>query len=86
MTGDRCAVCGADTHRSAGACARCKRILERVETRRDASGGLRRAGPACRLRVRGTQTLVAVYRGADHLLGILASARMVDVRCRGRWV
>ena len=40
MTGDRCVVCGAGTHRPADACARCKRILDRVETRRDASGGL----------------------------------------------
>jgi hypothetical protein len=50
MTGDRCVVCGAGTHGSANACARCKRILERVETRRDASGGLRRVNAAARLR------------------------------------
>jgi len=50
MTGDRCVVCGAGTHRPADACARCKRILDRVETRRDASGGLRRADAAARLR------------------------------------
>ena len=31
-------------------CARCKRILDRVETRRDASGGLRRVDAAARLR------------------------------------
>ena len=50
MTGDRCVVCGAGTHRPADACARCKRILDRVETRRDASGGVRRADAAARLR------------------------------------
>jgi hypothetical protein len=50
MTGDRCVVCGAGAHRSADACARCKRILERAETRRDASGGLRRVNAAARLR------------------------------------
>ena len=50
MTGDRCVVCGAGTHRPADACARCKRILDRVETRRDASGGLRRVDAAARLR------------------------------------
>ena len=50
MTGDRCVVCGAGTHRPAAACARCKRILDRVETRRDASGGLRRVDAAARLR------------------------------------
>lgn len=50
MTGDRCAACGAGTHRPAHACARCKRILDRAETRRDASGGLRRADAAARLR------------------------------------
>ena len=35
---------------SADACARCKRVLERVETRRDASGGVRRVDAAARLR------------------------------------
>jgi hypothetical protein len=50
MTGDRCVVCGAGTHRPADACARCKRILGRVETRRDASGGVRRVDAAARLR------------------------------------
>jgi hypothetical protein len=50
VTGDRCVVCGAGTHRPAAACARCKRILDRVETRRDASGGVRRVDPAARLR------------------------------------
>lgn len=50
MTGDRCVVCGAGTHRPADACARCKRILDRVETRRDASGGVRRVDAAARLR------------------------------------
>jgi hypothetical protein len=49
MTGDRCVVCGAGTHRPAQGCARCKRILDRVETRRDASGGLRRVDAAARL-------------------------------------
>jgi hypothetical protein len=49
MTGDRCVVCGAGTHRPAQACARCKRIADRVETRRDASGGLRRVDAAARL-------------------------------------
>lgn len=50
MTGDQCVVCGAGTHRPAVACARCKRILDRVETRRNASGGLRRVNAAARLR------------------------------------
>ena len=50
MSGDQCVVCGAGTHRPADACARCQRILDRAETRRDASGGLRRADPAARLR------------------------------------
>ena len=50
MTGDRCVVCGAGTHRPADACARCKRILDRAETRRDASGGVRRVDAAARLR------------------------------------
>src|ERR1700753_27763 len=50
MTGDRCVVCGAGPHRPADTCVRCKRILDRVETRRDASGGLRRVVAAARLR------------------------------------
>jgi hypothetical protein len=50
MTGDRCVVCGAGAHRPASTCARCKRILDRVETRRDASGGVRRVNAAARLR------------------------------------
>jgi hypothetical protein len=50
MTGDRCVVCGAGTHRPSAACARCQRILDRVETRRDASGGVRRVDAAARLR------------------------------------
>jgi hypothetical protein len=49
MTGDRCVVCGAGAHRPAVACSRCKRILDRAETRRDASGGLRRVDAAARL-------------------------------------
>jgi hypothetical protein len=50
MTGNRCVVCGAGAHRPAEACARCKRILDRAETRRDASGRLRRVDAAARLR------------------------------------
>ena len=50
MTGNRCVVCGAGTHGHAGACARCKRIADRPETRRDASGRVRRADTAARLR------------------------------------
>jgi hypothetical protein len=50
MTGDRCVVCGAGAHRPAKACARCTRILDRAETRRDASGAVRRVDAAARLR------------------------------------
>ena len=50
MTGDRCVVCGAGTQGPADACARCRRILDRVETHRDASGRLRRVDAAARLR------------------------------------
>jgi hypothetical protein len=39
---DTCVVCGAERHPQAYACTRCKRILDRFETRRDASGGARR--------------------------------------------
>src|SRR5262249_12235942 len=37
VLGDPCAVCGAEKHPQAYACTRCKRILDRIETRRDAS-------------------------------------------------
>ena len=50
MTGDDARSAGAGTHRPADACARCKRILYGWETRRDASGGLRRVVAAARLR------------------------------------
>jgi hypothetical protein len=47
---DTCVVCGAERHPQAYACTRCKRILDRIETRRDASGGARRVDRAARLR------------------------------------
>jgi hypothetical protein len=50
MTGNRCVVCWAGAHRPADTCARCKRILDRPETRRTAAGGLRRVDAAARLR------------------------------------
>jgi len=42
-------VCGSEKHPRAYACVRCKRILDRVETRRDASGALRRFNRDARL-------------------------------------
>lgn len=50
MSENRCAVCDAEKHHGVSTCAHCKRILDRVETRRDASGTLRRADHAARLR------------------------------------
>lgn len=50
MPADACAVCGAEKHAQAYACTRCKRILDRTETRRDASGHSRRVDKAARLR------------------------------------
>jgi hypothetical protein len=50
MAADACAVCGAEKHVQAYTCTRCKRILDRIETRRDASGGSRRVDRAARLR------------------------------------
>lgn len=50
MLSDMCAVCGAERHSQAYACTRCKRILDRIETRRDASGAPRRVDKAARLR------------------------------------
>ncbi len=46
----RCVVCGAAKHPQAYACTRCKRILDRIETRRDASGAYRRFDREARLR------------------------------------
>jgi hypothetical protein len=45
-----CIVCGTERHPLAYACTRCERILDRVETRRDASGVLRQVDRAARLR------------------------------------
>ena len=50
MADGGCTVCGAPKHPQAYACARCKKILDRVETRRDASGALRRFDRDARLR------------------------------------
>lgn len=45
-----CTVCHGPKHPQAYACARCKKILDRVETRRDASGALRHVDRDARLR------------------------------------
>lgn len=50
MLSDPCAVCGSERHPLAYACTRCKRILDRVETRRDTSGVPRKVDMAARLR------------------------------------
>lgn len=50
MSADACVVCGAEKHAQAYACTRCKRIIDRVETRRDASGDSRKVDKAARLR------------------------------------
>jgi hypothetical protein len=42
MIYDGCDICGAEKHPRAYACRRCMGILNRVETRRDAAGALRR--------------------------------------------
>lgn len=50
MPEDKCVICGDEKHRQAYACTRCKRILDRLETRRDASGAYRRFDREARLR------------------------------------
>jgi hypothetical protein len=50
MAEDGCEICGAQKHRMAYACARCKHILDRIETRRDAHGGPRRVDRQARRR------------------------------------
>jgi hypothetical protein len=50
VTGSACVVCGAEKHPRAYACKRCKRILDRLETRRDSSGAYRRFDREARLR------------------------------------
>lgn len=50
MSADACVVCGAEKHAQAYACTRCKRIIDRVETRRDSSGDSRKVDKAARLR------------------------------------
>jgi hypothetical protein len=50
VTENECLVCGAGKHPRAYACKRCKRILDRLETRRDSSGAYRRFDREARLR------------------------------------
>lgn len=50
MSADACVVCGAEKHAQAYACTRCKRIIDRVETRRDSSGDSHKVDKAARLR------------------------------------
>jgi hypothetical protein len=45
-----CVICEAEKHALAYACVRCKRILDRIETRRDADGRLRRFDREARVR------------------------------------
>ena len=49
MPGDTCVVCDGERHPRAYACKRCKRILDRIEIRRDALGDPRRVDKAVRL-------------------------------------
>jgi hypothetical protein len=57
-----CVVCGADKHPRAYACTRCKRILDRIETRRDADGNPRRVNRNARL----TALRTSWHDGAFH--------------------
>jgi hypothetical protein len=50
MSEKGCALCGAEKHARAYACKRCKRILDRIETRRDSLGAYRRFDRKARLR------------------------------------
>jgi hypothetical protein len=57
-----CVVCSADKHPLAYACARCKRILDRIETRLDAYGSPRRVDKDARLSALG----MSWHDGAFH--------------------
>ena len=50
VTDNECIVCGTGKHPQAYACKRCKRVLDRLETRRDSSGAYRRFDREARLR------------------------------------
>lgn len=50
MTSDGCVICEDPKHPQAYACDRCRRILRRVEMRRDPSGKLRKPDREARIR------------------------------------
>lgn len=78
---DGCVVCGSEKHPLAYACKRCKKVLDRVETRSDADGRLHRVDREARLRA-----LCASWRdGAFHchytgITLVIDSARWRDQR------
>ena len=47
---DGCLICGSEKHALARACQRCKKILDRIETRRAADGTARRISKDARVR------------------------------------
>jgi hypothetical protein len=50
MTGDGCLICGDPKHLQAYACDRCRKILRRVDMRRDSEGKLRKPDRNARIR------------------------------------
>ena len=62
MSEAMCVVCGTDKYPLAYACARCKRILDRLETRLDASSSPRRIDKNARL----TALRNSWHQGAFH--------------------
>lgn len=50
MISDGCLICGDPKHLQAYACDRCRKILRRVEMRRDSSGKLRKPDREARIR------------------------------------
>ena len=78
MTSDGCVVCREPKHSQAYACARCKAILDRVETRKDSEGVGRRVDRQARL-----QALRESWRdGAFHCF--YTGVRLIDDRARWR--
>jgi hypothetical protein len=78
MAGEGCVVCGAEKHSRAYACPRCRRILDRVETRHDGSGALRRSDREARLRA----LQDSWHDGAFHCF--YTGVTLADEACRSR--
>lgn len=67
-------VCGEQCHPQAYACKRCKKIIDRLETRKDSEGRLRRSDREARIRALQTAWDPAVHAFRCHYTGVVLDA------------